>query len=140
MSLMSQHAIQTVTVGYLHARIQTRCVAAAIEHCIQRGKKLCYTKKQWRERESDLTICSLFLKDQDVTIGSGNVRLWLPPQICFLSSEGIYSKARGSVRLRARNFTPCFESKTCCWAAGCYTMGCSASRQDSGYQGATRSM
>ena len=79
------------------------------------GKKLCYTKKQWRER---------IWSDDLLTVSEGSGRhhwLWecqavAPPlRSCFLSSEGIYSKARGSVRLRARNFTPCFESKTCRW-------------------------
>ena len=103
-----------------------------------RGGKNCAIQRSNGERESDLTICSLFLKDQDVTIGSGNVRLWLPP-----SDPAFYP---------VREFIPKHEVQSVSGhvisrpvsnpkhAAGCHINGCSATRQDSGPQGVTRFM
>jgi hypothetical protein len=144
---MSQHAILTVILGCLHARIQTRRVAAAIEHYIQR-KKNCAVQRisgererererdTDRQRESDLTICPLFLKDQDVTIGPGNVRQAVAPSDPALHPvREFIPKHEVQSPLRARNLTPVSNPKH---AAGCHIKECSGFRL--GSQGATQFM
>ena len=81
-----------------------------------RGGENCAIQRSNGERENLIwRSAHCFWRIRTSPLALGMSGCGSPLRSCFLSSEGIYSKARGSVRLRARNFTPCFESKTCRW-------------------------